>query len=153
MARPTRTNETLTDGWIADGEAGVVSYAAFKLELFDPDGSRVHVRPFATYAEAAEFVRANFWFNGVDYWDGERWVFDVEGEVLAPSGPEQKRRLSGLAGDLDEAAATLRRVVLLLGREELTGDALGVGRHLDGAADVVVAMTARLRAATRPGGS
>ena len=78
-------------------------------------------------------------------------MLDVEGEVLAPSG--QQRRLSELAGDLDEAEATLRRVVLLLGREELTGDALGVGRHLDGAADVVVAMAARLRAAARPSGS
>lgn len=148
-----RTNEALTNGWITEGEAGAVSYAAFKLEMFDPDGTRVHVRPFATYAEAAEFVWVNFWFNGVDYWDGERWVFDVEGEVLAPGGPDQQRRLGELADSLDEAEAILRRVVLLLGREDLEGDANGVGRHLEEATNAIEGMSARLRAAAGPGSS
>ena len=126
-------------------------------ETSRPEGGRdgyddiLHVsRRSPSYAEAAAFVRLNFWFNGVDYWDGERWVLDVRGEVFLPGGPAQKRRLRELVTDLAHAESVLRRAVLLLGREDLAGDARGVGHRLEEAADVVGDAVVRLRATVGP---
>ena len=133
--------------WATVGEPGVASYAAFNLDMFDLECPRARISPFVSYAEAAAFVRVNFWFNGVDYWDGEQWVLDVRGEVLLLGGPAQKQRLRELAAELARADSALRRAALLLGREDLAGDARGVGPRLSETANVVGDAVVRLRAA------
>ena len=136
--------------WVTAGEPGVASYAAFKRDIFDLECPRARISPFVSYAEAADFIRVNFWFNGVDYWDGERWVLDARGEVLLPGGPAQKRRLRELAADLARADLALRQAALLLGREDLVGDVRGVGPRLEEAADLAGDAVVRLRAAAGP---
>ena len=150
LNRSRPDDESPEPTWATVGEPGVASYAAFKRDIFDLECPRARISPFVSYAEAAAFVRLNFWFNGVDYWDGERWVLDVRGEVFLPGGPAQKRRLRELAADLAHAESALRRAVLLLGREDLAGDARGVGHRLEEAADVVGDTVVRLRATVGP---
>ena len=150
LNRDKPDDESPDPTWATAGEPGVASYAAFKRDVFDLECPRARISPFVSYAEAADFVRVNFWFNGVDYWDGERWVLDVRGEVLLSGGPAQERRLRELAAELARADSALRRAVLLLGREDLAGDARGVGPRLDQAAGVVGDAVVRLRAAAGP---
>lgn len=134
--------------WIRGVEPATPTYAAFQEDRFDPEGPRrSRVGPFESYAAAAEFVGVNFWFGGIDYWNGSRWLLDVEGEVLLPSGPDQRRRLSAVADDLAGTEAVLRRAALLLGREDLAGDVRGVGPKVGELAHVVHDIVARLRAA------